>query len=170
MTWSSKPDARHSGGNGDTGVKRRGSTARDMVPHARSQPHIGQLCGRSKTCRCRQHSGSLSLPMRRNRIECAEPVLRLAIGCQIGQVHIVIALFRSTSRSGSKIPGSLRLKWPEKIRSRLPAFPAHSRSASTGCTSLCWPRPAPQLDRTETGCLLRLLPPSRWSRRHAFRL
>ena len=59
----------------------------------------------------------LARPGSRVGVERAQAAVRLEIGREVRQVHVVVARVSSVSRSGAKTPGSLRLKWSEKIRS-----------------------------------------------------
>ena len=87
----------------------------------------------------------LARPRRPGRAySCAQPSVGFQVRPQVGQVHVMVAAASAApSRSGSKTPGSLRLKWSEKIRSSAgPGLRLVARSATTGCTSRGCRRPA----------------------------
>ena len=59
----------------------------------------------------------LARPAVRVGIQLDEPLVRLQVGLQVGQVHVVVAVRQQRVAKGAKTPGSLRLKWSAKIRS-----------------------------------------------------
>jgi len=82
-----------------------------MVPPSKCRMRTRQSCGRSKIFPSLPRQNRFVRPCAQDRIQRAEPFMRLAIRRKVRQVHVVIAIRQgASSRNGSNTPGSLGLK------------------------------------------------------------